>query len=322
MHLQQLRYLCAIFDHGFNITRAAEVLHTSQPGVSKQIRELERELGGDLLLRDGRRILGPTELGQHVLRHARRILSDTCEIHRLASDLSSADRVEFAIGCTHVHARYLLPPFVERFHRLHPAVQLKLLVAAFSRTSALIVTGDAKLGISSEPREDLDGLAVIPFTQLEYCLIAPRNHFVTSLSSVTLAEAANFPLVSYDARVPGAALIRKAFARNNLNPLIAVTAMDAEVIKTYVKRGLGLGIIPKPAYEAESDGDIVALALDDKGLCSTVNIIFDPGIELTDYLAEFVRLVAPDVTANDLEKAIRDVANRSADRKAAAGPAL
>ena len=294
MNLQQLRYLHTIAGEGFNISRAAQALHTSQPGISKQIRLLEREAGVDILIRRGNRVVGVTEPGEAILAVARRMLQDAETVRRIGEDHSRKSKGRMVVATTHIHARYVLREVIRDFIRRHPAVRLVLRQGSPSQVAQLVAAGEADIGVSSEPPgEPMPDLISLPCFKLERSVVAPLGHPLLKEKRLTLKAIAKYPIVTYDASYVGGAAVARAFEKAGTEPNIVLTAIDADVIKAYVELGLGIAILPTAAYEPGRDRALRAL---------DAHRLFEPTVTrveirrdsyLRSYMYDFIAALSP-----------------------------
>jgi LysR family cys regulon transcriptional activator len=306
MNLRQLRYLHGIAEEGFNISRAAAALHTSQPGISKQIQLLEQELGVDVLVRKGNRVVGVTEPGQAILGVARRMLQDAENLKKISADFTEKGRGRLVLATTHIHARYVLRDVIGDFIKRHPAVQLVLRQGTPSQTAQLVASGEADIGISSEPSEPVHSLVLLPCLKLERSVITPRKHPLLREKRLTLKAIAKHPIITLDQSLAGGSAVLRAFAEAKIEPNIVLTAIDADVIKTYVELGLGIAILPSVAYEPARDRSLQAI---------DAHKLFEPTITrielrrenyLRSYMYDFITALAPGWTREAIDKAMRE----------------
>jgi LysR family cys regulon transcriptional activator len=293
VRFEQLLFLCEIVDQGLSVTRAAEVLNTSQPGVSKQIRLLESELGFDLLRRRKGRIVGITEPGEIVVSLARKIMRDVQAIRRLGEEYSYNDAGELVIATTHLHARYILPAIIERFRGVYPNVRLSLLQVDPEHTGELVGSGRADIGITSELPITQHELVELPIYEYGRSLIMPPDHPLLDARPLKLKDIGRFPIISYNPSYPGGMAVKRAFERARLVPEIVISANDAEVIKAYVRIGLGVAVVPSVAFDSELDKPLSAV--DATGIFGMLQaqIILHPEAFLREYMYEFIHMVAP-----------------------------
>jgi LysR family cys regulon transcriptional activator len=259
MNLQQLRYLHGIAEQGYNISRAAAALHTSQPGISKQIQMLEQEIGVAILVRKGNRIVGVTEPGRAILDVARRMLHDADNLKRIGEDFTAADAGRLVVATTHMHARYVLRDVIRDFIRRHPNVQLVLRQASPAQTAQLVASGEADIGVSSQPVDAITDLVMLPCYELHRSVITPKGHPLLLEKRLTLKTIAKYPIITLDQSFVGGSAVLRAFDAAHIKPNIVLSAIDADVVKTYVELGLGIAILPSIAYEPRRDSKLRAV---------------------------------------------------------------
>ena len=306
MNFQQLRYVRETVRRGLNLTEAANALHTSQPGVSKQIRELENELGFDIFVRHGKRITALTEPGKTVLVVIERVLQETENLKRAARDFSDRDAGELTIATTHTQARYSLPRVVSAFKRRYPKVHLTLMQGNPPQVAEMALSGVADIAIATEALDHHPGLLALPGYTWNHCVVVPPKHPLLKLGTLTLEALARYPLVTYDAAFAGRSRIDAAFAARGLATDIVLSAIDADVIKTYVELGLGVGIIAAMAFDVRRDSHL--RALDSKHLfgSNTTRVAIKRGCLLRGYAYEFIELFAPALNRKLVERALAD----------------
>ena len=300
MNLQQLRYANEVFRRGLKVSEAALALHTSQPGVSKQIRELERELGATIFVRQGRRLTAVTDAGREILAGIERILAEIANLKSVGEEHADAAKGSLSVAVTHTQARYALPPVVTEFKRRFPQVKLKLLQGNPHQLARHVVDGDADLAIATEALMEYPELVSLPGYQWHHCVVVPQGHALTKVKRLTLEAIAAHPIVTYDPTFAGRTAIDKTFAARGLHPEIALTALDSDVIKSYAALGLGVGIISSRAFRAGKDEGLVALNCDHLFPTQTTRIAYRRGAYLRSYPVEFIRLFAPHLRGDDL----------------------
>ena len=303
MKLQQLKYLLAIVDNGLNITAAAERLYTSQPGVSKQLKLLEEELGLQLFTRKGKSLGGITAAGQQVIERARIIMAEAENIRSLASDFYHEEEGTLSIATTHTQARYVLPDVIRKFRDRYPKVNLNLHQGTSEQIADMVAANEIDFAIATGAHDLFGDLLLIPSYHWDRKIVVPAGHPLTKLErKLTLKDLAEHPLVTYVFSFGGQSSLKRAFAEEGLEPDVVFTARDADVIKTYVRMGLGVGIVASMAQDCADQKDL--LALDAQGLFprSTTWIGFRKDIVLRRYMLDFVQLFAPHISANQLEK--------------------
>jgi len=289
-----LRYLCAIVDHGLNVSDAAEALHTSQPGISKQIRQLEDELGVRVFVRQGKRLASLTPAGESVVATARRALREIGNLKRVGAEFKSEDQGTLAIATTHLQARYVLPPVLRDFVVRYPKVKLELHQGNPIQVAEQTARGDADLGIATEALAMNPDLVTLPCYRWNRCVLVPRDHPLAKNKPLTLAALARHPIITYDFTFTGRSQINAAFDSAGLVPNVVLTALDSDVIKTYVEMGLGVGIIAKMAWDPARDAGIFE-QLDAAHLFapSITRIALRRGTFLRGYVYDFIAGFAP-----------------------------
>ena len=303
MKLQQLKYLLAIVDNGLNITAAAEKLYTSQPGVSKQLKLLEEELGLQLFVRKGKSLGGITAAGEQVIDRARSIMQEVENIRSLASEYFDEEEGTLSIATTHTQARYVLPEVIRKFRDRYPQVNLNLHQGTSEQIADMVKANDIDFAIATGSHDLFDDLLLVPSYHWDRKIIVPRDHELATLGrKLTLQDLAEHPLVTYVFSFGGQSSLKRAFADQGLEPDVVFTARDADVIKTYVRMGLGVGIVASMAEDCGDQKDLAAI--DAEGLFprSTTWIGFRKDMVLRRYMLDFVQLFAPHITAEQLEQ--------------------
>ncbi len=303
MKLQQLRFLSAIARHNLNISAAAEKLYTSQPGVSKQIKLLEEELGVPLFNRNGKHLTHVTPVGQRVIAKADVILNEVANIKAIAEEQRNDSAGTLTLATTHTQARYVLPDVIRQFTREYPAVRLNLIQGTPERISQMAVTGEADFALATEAIATCAELIMLPAYRWNRCVVVPRGHELSFARRISLSALAEYPIVTYVKGLTGRDTMDAAFAAEELTPDLVFTATDADVIKTYVRSGLGIGIIARQAYEAEQDADLLAIDVADLFADSVTKIGFRRGTYMRQYMQRFLQLFAAHLDADMIEKA-------------------
>ena len=284
MKLQQLRYLCEVANQGLNLSKAAETLHTSQPGISKQIRLLETELEVDIFVRNGKRVVNVTPPGRAILEIAERMLRDARNLKQVGQDYANEATGSLTIATTHTQARYALPPAIKHFTARYPKVKLILRQGNPTQISELVTSGDADIAIATEAIELFDELVMLPCYQWNRCIIVGPRHPLLKLDVLTLEAIAQYPIITYDFAFTGRSKINQAFDAKGLVPNVVLTALDADVIKTYVELGLGIGILAQMAFEPKRDKHLRSIDASHLFAPSTTRI----GISRNSYLRGYV----------------------------------
>ncbi|HEX4858847.1 MAG TPA: CysB family HTH-type transcriptional regulator [Usitatibacteraceae bacterium] len=259
MNLQQIRLVREIARNKLNVSAAAEALHTSQPGVSRQLKELESELGTELFVRQGKRFAALTPAGQAAVGIVERILADLDSLKRIGAEFSRGDSGELVIAATHMQARYLLPRVVQEFVRRHPKVRLTIRQGSPRELAEMVLAGRADLAIATETLDRYAELETRPLYRWHHCVVVPRGHALAREKRLTLPAIARHPIITYDAAFTGRSALDDTFAAAGLAIDVVLTAIDTDVIKTYVRAGLGVGIIAAPAIDPERDADLAVL---------------------------------------------------------------
>jgi LysR family transcriptional regulator, cys regulon transcriptional activator len=303
MKLHQLRYLAAVAQTGLNITAAAEKLHTSQPGVSKQIKLLEDELGFQIFVRDGRNLTRVTPAGQQVIDRAIRILREVQNIKRLSDDLKDEERGSLSIATTHTQARYVLPEVIKAFRERYPEVRLHLHQGTSEQIAEMAALDRIDFAIATGSESLFDGFSLLPCYKWHRHVVVPQNHPLARAKKITLKQLAAHPIITYVFSFTGPSSLHGIFAKEGLVPNVVLTARDADVIKTYVRLGLGVGIVASMAIEAEGDADLVHIDTSDLFPTHTTWIGFRRGGLLRKYQLDFIQLFAPHLTRRVIERA-------------------
>ncbi|HYP69559.1 MAG TPA: CysB family HTH-type transcriptional regulator [Variovorax sp.] len=303
MNFQQLRSVREAVRCGFNLTEAAQVLHTSQPGVSRQIRELEEELGLELFARAGKRLTGLTPPGDHLLPIIERVLLESRNLRQAGQDFLSQKRGLLSIAATHSQARYALPIAVQEFRGRFPDVQLHLRQGSPQQIAQMLLDGEADVGIATEALSDYSQLVALPSFRWTHSLIVPPGHPLLE-GTVTIERLAGFPLVTYDSGFTGRNRIDQAFVDAGLKPDLAITAMDADVIKTYVELGLGVGVVAGIAFESERDTRLRAVDVGHLFGINTTKLAVRRGAYLRAYVYDFIESFSPVLTRKVVEDAL------------------
>jgi LysR family cys regulon transcriptional activator len=304
MNFQQLRVVREATRNNLNLTEVAAVLYTSQSGVSKQIKDLEDELGIELFVRSGKRLTAVTRAGDGAVQIVKRILQETENLRRYASQYSGVDTGRLIIAATHTQARYTLPKVVEKFNKEFPKVKLELHQGTPMQIAAMIQNGEADIGIATEVLDQSADVLAYPCFTWRHRVVVPAGHPLILKAPVTLEDISHYPLVTYNPQFSGRKAVDAAFAEAGLVPDLRLTAMDADVIKTYVKRGLGVGIVAETALEgAEQDG-LVVLETQTAlfGTCTTL-VAIRTDTFLPTFAYQFIEMFAPDLKLDYLKSA-------------------
>jgi LysR family cys regulon transcriptional activator len=304
MKLQQLRYLVEVARHGLNVSEAAEALHTSQPGVSKQIKLFEDELGVIVFERSGKRLTTITEPGRAILEIAERILREAENMKRVGEEFADGESGGLVIATTHTQARYALPSVVARFVEKHPKVRLSMHQGSPTQIAEWTLKGEADIAIATEALDQYPQLLMLPCHQWTHCVIAPAGHPILDGRPLSLTELARWPLITYDSAFAGRSRINAAFERAQLKPNVVLAAIDADVIKTYVSLGLGLGIIAHQAYDVTRDTGLKAIEAGQLFGSNTTRIGLRRGTRVRRFEYDFIALFAPQLTRRAVDMAM------------------
>ena len=293
MNLHQFRFVREAVRQNFNLTEAAKALYTSQPGVSKAIIELEEELGVDIFPRHGKRIRGLTEPGRAVLRSVELIMQEVDGLKRIGKEFAAHDSGSFTIATTHTQARYALPKVVQAFTQKYPKVHLSLLQGNPKQITEMVRNDQADIAIATEALASGEGLVSLPCYQWEHVVVVPPDHPLLQSKSLTLEEIAANPLITYDSAFSGRSKIDHAFSLRQLKPDVVLEAIDADVIKTYVELGMGVGIIAGIAFDAERDRGLRAIPAGHLFGTNVSRVALKQGAYLRGYVYTFIELLAP-----------------------------
>lgn len=302
MNLHQLRFVREAVRQNYNLTDAAKALFTSQPGVSKAIIELEEELGVDIFTRHGKRIRGLTEPGRAILRSVELIMQEIESLKRIGEEFAAQDSGSFTIATTHTQARYALPKVVHAFAQKFPKVRLSLLQGSPKQITEMVLRGQADLAIATESIADVEGLVSLPCYQWEHVVVVPPAHPLLKSKSVSLEEIATYPIITYDTAFTGRAKIDHAFAIRGLKPDVLLEAIDADVIKTYVELGLGVGIIAGMAFDESRDRGLQAIPVGHLFGTNVSRVAMKQGAYLRSYVYSFIELLTPTLNRKLIEQ--------------------
>jgi LysR family cys regulon transcriptional activator len=305
MNLQQLKYVREVARRGLNVSDAAEALYTSQPGVSKQIRLFEEELGVRIFVRRGKRIVGVTDPGREVLAIAERLLQDVDNLKQVGAEFGADAAGSLTIATTHTQARYVLPRMIPEFVRSYPGVRLSLHQGSPTQICEQVLAGEADIAIATEAIEHYADLVMLPCHQWNRCVVAPPGHPVFDSLPLTLEAIARHPIVTYDFAFAGRSQVNKAFAARGLQPTVVLTAIDADIIKTYVALGLGVGIVAAMAYDESADRNLRAADASHLFEWATTRIGVRRGAYLRGYAYAFIELFAPHLGRKAVDAAMR-----------------
>lgn len=301
MKLQQLRFVREVARCGLNVSAAADVLFTAQPGVSNQIRLLEDELSVLIFERNGKRLVGVTEAGKVILEMADKVLREIENIKKVGAEFSNDTNGTLSIATTHTQARYALPPVIKIFREKYPNVRLRIHQGSPTQIAEMAVNGIADIAIATEGISLYEELVMMPCYEWTHCVIAPANHPIVNGEPVTLEAIAKYPIITYDFAFAGRSKINQAFESAGLKPNVVLTAVDSDIIRTYVELNLGIGLIAKMAHDPDRDK---ALKIADAGHLfgsSMTRIGIRRGTYLRGFMFAFIELFAPKLTRSFVE---------------------
>jgi LysR family cys regulon transcriptional activator len=313
MNFHQLQYAVAIARHGLSVTQAASALGTSQPAISRALKALERELGFDLFVREGRAFSRVTPQGTKVLEYASRALAEIESLRAVAADLNQDSRGTLSIATTHTQARYVLPPVVQGFREKYPDVELHLHQGTSEQIAEMVSADRVQLAIATGSDALFPGLVLLPVYRWTRQVIVPKAHPLARVTKLTIKELAAYPLISYVFSFTGASSLNTVFAREGLVPRLALTARDSDVIKTYVRLGLGVGIVASVAIEPQNDSDLAVIDAANLFPIHTTWVGFRRGTLLRNFAYDFMQLFGPHLTRRLIDRALE---SRDGDEQA------
>jgi len=306
MKLQQLRCIFEVVQNDFNISKAANSLHTSQPGVSKQIQLLEDEVGVQIFQRNGKRLTGLTEPGQQVFDSIAEIIREEKNIKRVSDEYEKKDTGNFTIATTHTQARYKLPNVVEEFVKKYPKINLNIHQGNPSQVTEQIVNGDADVGIATESIGLHDKIFCIPCYSWNRIIVMPKSHPLNEEKIITLEHLATYPLITYDYAFTGSTIVSKVFKESNLKPNMMLTAIDADVIKTYVNLNLGIGLIAEMAFDSSKDIDLVSRDVSHLFPLSTTYLGIRKDTFIRASTFDFIKMFTPQMSEHELRQYLQN----------------
>lgn len=304
MKFHQLRYVHEVVRQQLNISAASEVLHTSQPGVSKQIQLLEEELGLQIFQRNGKRLIGVTEPGRKIVELAAKVVLEMQNIKRVGDEYSREDTGELTIATTHTQARYRLPGAVKQFMAQYPNVKLTIHQGNPAQVTEQVASGEADIGIATESISKDERIHCLPCYEWNRCLVVPPEHPLNNAGALTLEALAKYPLITYDFAFTGGTLVSKIFHDAGVQPNVVFTAIDADVIKTYVNLGLGIGLIANMAYDANRDAPLKSLDCSHLFPNSTTYLGVRRDAFLRDYMLNFITMLSPQYDKRSVQRAL------------------
>jgi LysR family transcriptional regulator, cys regulon transcriptional activator len=304
MNLLQIKYLCAIVDNGFSVSDAATAMYTAQPVVSKHIKALEGELGVEIFERRGKRLTGLTRAGEEAYAIAKRLNADAQSLKALASDMTNAKEGVLTIATTHTQARYVLPRVVTQFGAKYPDVKLKLKQGNPKQCADWVASSEADIAIATEALAAEPLLVTLPCYRWNRCVIAPPKHPLAKEKVLSIEALGKYPLITYDNAFTGRSQIDRAFASAGVVPNVALTALDSDVIKTYVRLNVGVGILAEMAYEPKVDTDLKRIDASHLFAPSITRVGLRRNAFLRRFAYDFIVLFAPSLKRREIEEAV------------------
>lgn len=301
MKLQQLRYICEVARRGLNVTTAAERLFTAQSGISTQIRLLEEELNVQIFERHGKRLTGITQAGEEILEMAERILTETENIRQVAQQLNDDSKGTLSIATTHTQAYHALPSVIAKFSEQFPDVKLRIHQGDTRQINEMLLTRTADVAVTTATREMPKELVMLPYREWHLSVITPLDHPISKESNLSLEALAKYPLITYDHAVAGRSSVNQAFTDAGLLTNIALTALDSDIIKKYVKLGLGVGLIAETAIDENDDKDLFVAKAGDLFRPSTSCVCVHRGRHLRNFVYAFITLITPQLNEEAVE---------------------
>ena len=296
MKLRQLEYVIEIIDSGMSVTAASEKMFTSQPGISSQVKLLEEELGVQIFERNGKLIDGLSPAGKTIVDDFRKILSLVDNVQKQAADFADPDKGTLSIATTHTQARYVLPKVISQFREKYPKVALQIHQGTPEQIAAMTASGEADIGIATEALELFSDLLLLPCYRWNRCVMVPKGHPLAQEDMLTVEAIAKYPVITYVFGVADRSVINKAFKNKNLDLDVVLTAADAEVIKTYVRNGLGIGLCARMAYDRKQDGDLQVLDARHLFDSSVTSLAIRSQSQLRNYVYDFIQMFSPHLT--------------------------
>jgi LysR family transcriptional regulator, cys regulon transcriptional activator len=300
MKLQQLRCIYQIVQNDFNISKAAESLHTSQPGVSKQVQLLEDEVGIKIFQRNGKRLTGLSDAGNDIYKSISEIIREVSNIKNISNEHEKDDTGSFTIATTHTQARYKLPKVVEAFVKKYPKINLNIHQGDPSQVTEQVLKGDADVGIATESIGQKDNIICMPCYTWNRVLVFPKNHPLMKVKEIALKDIASYPLITYDYAFTGSTIVSEVFKEANISPNIMLTAIDADVIKTYVELDLGVGLIAEMAYDKNKDTVLESRDVSHLFPTSTTFIGIRKDTFVRGFAYDFIKMFTPHMGDVDL----------------------
>ena len=305
MNLKQLQLICELVKADFNVSRAADAMFTSQPSISAMLKNLENELNVKIFVRHGKRITGLSRAGNSIYHYAQEVLFNVKAITDVSQEFSELEEGTFDIATTHTQARYVLPPIIKKFTQRYPGVQLRIHQGNPTQISDMAVHGEADIAIATENIAQSPHLNSLPAYQWNRCIVVPKDHaLLQGTHKITIEEIAKYPIVTYDAAFAGRSVINHAFNEKHLKPNIILTAIDSDVIKTYVNIGLGIGILASMAFDEKTDAHLRKIDASHLFQESTTYVGFRKDQLIREYVYDFLCWLSPDLSKDKIKNLI------------------
>ncbi|QHE86882.1 CysB family HTH-type transcriptional regulator [Hydrogenophaga sp. BPS33] len=308
MKLLQLRYVLEVHRHGNHISNTAEALHTSQPGISKHIQQIEAELGFEIFARKRNRIVGLTEAGREVVTIAKRVIGDIDNLKRLGEEISARDTGSLSIATTHTQARYVLPKVIERFIQRHPNVRLHLRQGNPTQICEMVESGETDIAIGTETMRKFPALVRLECFELERIVIVKAGHPLLKIRKPTLHDVAAYPIITHDPAFSGRWKVMEAFQKVGIEPNIVFGAVDADVSKTYVELGMGIAVMTAISYDRRKDQGLRAIDASHLFKSSMLSISLRANSYLRNHTYDFLRMFTPRLTKDYVRDALEQQA--------------
>lgn len=305
MKLHQLKYVHEVARQGLSVSAAAEALHTSQPGVSKQIQLLEDELNLQIFQRNGKRLTGITEPGKHIIKLAATVMLEMQNIKRVGDEFSKVETGVLSIATTHTQARYKLPAAIKQFMEAFPHVKLNIHQGNPTQVTEMVAKGEADIGIATESISQNEHLLCLPCYEWNRSVVVPKGHRLEQVSPLTLAGIASYPLITYDFAFTGSTIVSKVFHDAGVMPNVVLSAIDADVIKTYVNLGLGVGLIANMAYDEAKDEGLTRLDCSHLFPQSTTYLGVRKDTFMRGYIYKFISMISPQHDRKTIDEAFK-----------------
>ena len=301
MNFRQCRYIVEIAKNNLNISRVAEALHTSQPGISKQVRMLEIELGLDIFVRAGNRLSGITADGERIVAYARRAMEEIQNIEAVAQEVRQPNVGTLILATTHTQARYVLPEVMKVFADCHPKVKIIIRHGSPEQITNMVGSGEADIGVTTDAPPDKGSVIVVPWRQFDRVVIVPRKHKLLQHTRISLKNIAQYPLITYEPQFTGRRELIRAFEKEGLNPTLSVSAIDADVIKTCVEQSLGIAVLSEVTFNPKKDSGLRSISAKHLFPPSVTSLLINRKRHLQKYVYDFIQMCSPSWSKSRLQ---------------------